>query len=382
MAAYSYKSNNKSDKSQFINSNATNNSQVKFSSKKISVPQKELLIFFRQLAVILQSGVPLAQGITLLSENTKNPKFCSVLTNISYRLSSGDDLSICLKKYPNLFAPITIGLIEAGEVGGILDKVLDRIATLIEDQEKIKSQINGALIYPVIILVLSLTVSLGLLIFIVPKFEEMFKGFGADLPGLTKFMLSLSRLVTSPYFAIAVPIISIIGVFLYRQYYQSKSGREVIDSTILKVPLFGPLILISEMASMCDTLATLMNSGITVVEGLERCIAASSNQIVKNTLYLATIEVAQGQEISLSLSRSKVIPRLVVSMIKIGEETGQLSFMLDNLSIFYKRELEAAVSSLTKAMEPAVIIVVAAIVGTIVVSLYLPMFKLITVVGN
>ena len=379
MASYSYKANNKNE---FISSSTINKQQVNVSSQRISVPQKELLIFFRQLAVILQSGVPLAQGITLLSENTKNPKFCSVLTNISFRLSSGDDLSVCLKKYPNLFAPITIGLIEAGETGGILDKVLDRIATLIEDQEKIKSQINGALIYPVIILVLASTVSLGLLIFIVPKFEEMFKGFGADLPGLTKFMLSLSRFVTSPYFAIGAPIVFFIGGYLYRKYYETKSGKVFIDNTVLNIPLFGPLILISEMASMCDTLSTLMNSGITLVEGLERCIDASSNQIVKNTLYIATLEVAQGQELSLSISRSKIIPKLVVSMIKIGEETGQLSFMLDNLSIFYKRELEAAVSSLTKAMEPAVIIVVAGIVGTIVVSLYLPMFKLITTVGG
>ena len=336
MASYSYKASNEKNKNQSISSNTSNKPQVSFSSQRISVPQKELLIFFRQLAVILQSGVPLAQGITLLSENTKNQKFCSVLTNISFRLSSGDDLSLCLKKYPNLFAPITIGLIEAGEAGGILDKVLDRIATLIEDQEKIKSQINGALIYPVIILVLASTVSLGLLIFIVPKFEQMFKGFGADLPGLTKFMLSLSRLVTSPSFAIGAPLIVIGGGYLFRQYYQTKNGRELIDNWILKIPLFGPLILISEMASMCDTLSTLMSSGITLVEGLERCIAASSNQIIKNTLYLATVEVAQGQELSLSLSRSKVIPRLVVSMVKIGEETGQLSFMLDNLCIFYK----------------------------------------------
>ncbi len=382
MASYSYKSNNKNDRSQFVSSNNTDKPQVNFSSKNISVPQKELLIFFRQLAVILQSGVPLAQGITLLSENTKNPKFCSVLTNISYRLSSGDDLSICLRKYPNLFAPITIGLIEAGEVGGILDKVLDRIATLIEDQEKIKSQINGALIYPVIILVLATTVSLGLLIFIVPKFEEMFKGFGADLPGLTKFMLTLSRFVTSPYFAIFAPITIFLGLYLFKQYYKTEKGKEFIDNTILNIPLFGPLILISEMASMSDTLSTLMNSGITLVEGLERCIAASSNQIIKNTLYLSTVEVAQGQELSLSLSKSKVIPKLVVSMIKIGEETGQLSFMLDNLQVFYKRELEATVSALTKAMEPAVIVVVASIVGTIVIALYLPMFKLITAVGG
>ena len=382
MTSYSYKGSNKNQKTGFSTSIDRKNPQENFSSKNVSVPQKELLIFFRQLAVILQSGVPLAQGINLLSENTKNPKFCSVLSNISSRLSSGDDLSICLKKYPNLFAPITIGLIEAGEAGGILDKVLDRIATLIEDQEKIKSQINGALIYPVIILVLASSVSLGLLIFIVPKFEQMFKGFGAELPGLTKFMLSLSRLVTSPAFAIGAPLMIFVGVYLYRQYYQTKNGRKLIDQTILNIPLFGPLILISEMASMCDTMATLMNSGIPLVEGLERCMAASNNQIIKDILYLSTLGVAQGQELSLTMSKSKIIPRLVVSMIKIGEETGQLSFMLDNLSIFYKRELETIVSSLTKAMEPMVIIVVAGIVGTIVISLYLPMFKLITTVGS
>ena len=180
------------------------NSNIKFSPKTFSVPQKDLLIFFRQLAVILQSGVPLAQGIELLAENTKNEKFAVLQFQISSRLSSGEELSNCLKKYPKVFAPITVGLIEAGEAGGILDKVLDRIATLIEQQAKIKSQIQGALVYPVIILVLAVTVSLGLLIFIVPTFDKMFQDMGAELPGLTEFMLTLSRIVTSFQFLIGI----------------------------------------------------------------------------------------------------------------------------------------------------------------------------------
>ena len=364
-----------------IKGKSVSNKNINIQPQNVNVPQKELLIFFRQLSVILQSGVPLAQGIDLLSENTKNEKFSTVLKRIAARLSAGEDLSLCLKKYPKLFAPITVGLIEAGEAGGILDQVLERIANLIEDKEKIKGEIQGALIYPIIILVLAVSVSLGLLIFIVPKFEQMFKGFGAELPGLTKFMLLLSRIVTTPYFLLGAPVGVILFLFLFKKYYQTRRGKLVIDKYILKIPLYGSLMLRTEMASMCDTLATLMNSGIPLVEGMDRCISASSNQVVRNSIYLAINSVKQGRELSFSFGQSTVFPRLVISMMKIGEETGKLSFMLENLSRFYKREVETAVSSLTKAMEPAVIIVIAAIVGTIVVSLYLPMFKIITAVS-
>jgi type IV pilus assembly protein PilC len=210
----------------------------------------------------------------------------------------------------------------------------------------------------------------------------MFDNMGAELPGLTSFMLGLSNFVTSPMFAIGAPIIIISSVYLFRSYYTTKPGRLSVDSSIFSVPLFGDLILKSEMASMCDTLATLVNSGIPIVDGLERCITASSNQLIRNTIQRGIILVGQGQELSYSLSTNWVIPRLMISMIKIGEETGQLSFMLENLSVFYKRELENAVSTLTKAMEPTVIFVVAGIVGTIVVSLYLPMFSLIQNIGK
>ncbi len=348
---------------------------------KLKVPQADLLVFFRQMAVMLQSGVPLSQGLELLAENMTNKEFGACIFDVSKKLNSGEELSSCLNSFPRIFAPITIGLIEAGEAGGILSEVLDRLALLLEAKAKIKGQITGALIYPVAILVLAVTISLALLIFIVPTFDEMFKGMGAELPALTSFMLTLSKFVTSPSFAIGSPILIFILSYLFKTSYASKSGREFFDNLTLKVPLFGDLILKSELASLSDTLSTLINSGIPLVEGLERCINASNNEVIKIALRRSISLVTQGQELSSSLLNAKVMPRLLVSMIKIGEETGALSFMLENLSNFYKREVEEAVTVLTKAMEPLVIFVVAAIVGTIVIALYLPMFDLINQMG-
>ena len=349
---------------------------------KLKVPQKDLLVFFRQLSVILESGVALAQGMILIAENMTNAKLAFCVQSIAFRLNAGEELSTSLRQYPKVFEPIAIGLIEAGEAGGILEQVLDRIALLLEERAKIKGQIIGALVYPALVLLLSLSVSLGLLIFIVPRFKNMFDSMGAELPALTTFMLNLSNFVTSMTFAVGAPLTIIVGLYLFRGYYSSKKGRLIVDTNVLKIPLFGDLLLRSEMAGMCDTLSTLVNSGIPIVEGIERCISASSNELIRQTLRQSILLVTQGQELNYSMGRSNVFPKLVISMIKIGEETGQLSFMLEKLAIFYKREVEATVSSLTKAMEPAVIFVVAGIVGTIVVSLYLPMFSLIQNMGN
>ena len=348
------------------------------SPKNLTVPQKDLLVFFRQLAVILQSGVALAQGLLLISDNMTNQRFAGCIQHIAARLSAGEELPISLRLYPKVFEPLAVGLIEAGEAGGILEEVLDRVALLLEERAKIRGQIIGAMIYPVIVLLLATTVSLGLLIFIVPRFKEMFDGMGAELPALTSFLLELSKAITTFQFAIGAPITLILIVVAFNRYYSTTQGRYVIDKLILKVPLFGDLILRSEMASMSDTLATLVNAGIPIVEGLQRCISASSNELTRRTLQQGIGLVQQGQELNYSLGRSGMFPKLVISMIKIGEETGQLSFMLEKLAIFYKREVESTVESLTKAMEPAVVFVVAGIVGTIVIALYLPMFSLIT----
>jgi len=348
---------------------------------KLKVPQSDLLVFFRQMSVMLKSGVPLSQALELLAENMTNKEFGANIFDVSKRLGGGEELSASLNNYPRIFSPIMIGLIEAGEAGGILSQVLERLASLIEAQSKIKGQITGALIYPIAILVLAVTISLALLIFIVPTFDDMFKSMGAELPALTSTMLTLSRIVTSLGFLIGAPLTLFICFYLFNISYSTKSGRYFFDNLILKIPLFGDLILKSELASMSDTLSTLINSGISIIEAIERCINASNNEIIRIALKRSISLVTQGQELSASLETSKVIPRLLVSMIKIGEETGALSFMLENLANFYKREVEEAVTVLTKAMEPAVIFVVAGIVGTIVISLYLPMFSLINEMG-
>lgn len=391
MATYGAAKTNQSRQNNYPNQNSPTKNQNRelaqrsrasqIAPAKLKVPQKDLLVFFRQLAVILQSGVALAQGLVLISDNMTNQKLAACVQRIARRLNAGDELSECLKEYPKIFAPITIGLIEAGEAGGILDEVLERIAQLLEDQAKIRGQIIGALIYPGLVFTLAITISLGLLIFIVPKFKTMFDGMGADLPALTSFMLMLSNAVTSAWFAIGAPITIFAGIYLFRSIYSTSTGRLTIDRNIFKIPLFGDLILRSEMASMCDTMATLVNAGIPIVESLQRCISASSNELIRQTIRKGINLVIQGQELNYALGSGQVFPKLVVSMIKIGEETGQLSFMLEKLAIFYKREVESTVSALTKAMEPAVIFVVAAIVGTIVISLYLPMFELIKVMG-
>jgi len=347
------------------------------SPERLKVPQKDLLIFFRQLAVILQSGVPLAQGLELLASNMTNPKLAACITQIALRLNAGEELSLCLRQYPRVFKPIMVGLIEAGEAGGILEEVLDRIAHLLEQQAKLRGQMIGALIYPVIVLVLAITIGLALLIFIVPRFEAMFSRLGAQLPALTQVMLNLSRFVTNPA-GMGMVIALIVGsLLLFRSYYGTRAGRLAVDSRLFQLPLFGGLLLRYEMASLSETLATLVNSGIPIIDGLQRCISASSNQLIKNTLARAIVLAQQGQPLSLALDNSKALPRLFISMVKIGEETGELSFMLEKLAVFYNREIEAAVTALTKAMEPLTVVVVAVIVGTIVISLYLPMFDLI-----
>lgn len=366
-------SNKQKETSSFLQISLFNNK----ANRRLKVPLDTKLIFFRQLSVILQSGISLSQGLELLADNISNKAFSECIKNISSNLSSGSDLSFSLQQYPRIFDPIIVGLIEAGEAGGVLSEILERIALLLESQSKIRGQITGALIYPVILLFLALAVSLGLLIFIVPTFEELFNGLGAKLPALTQFMLDLSRLVTSPYFVIITPISIFLCSLAFSQYYSTKNGRFIVDSIILKIPLFGDLILRSELASMSDTFSTLTNSGLNITEALEKCEISSSNKLIKNSIRKSINMVMEGQQLSYAFSTSKYIPRLFTSMLKIGEETGELSFMIEKLANFYKREVEETVAILTKLMEPAVIFIVAVIVGTIVIALYLPMFSLL-----
>ena len=348
------------------------------SPKNLKVKNDDLMVFFRQLSVILQTGVPLSQGLELLAENMTNKQFAYAVSQISGRLNAGQELSNSFAAYPKVFKPIMVGLIKAGEFGGILDNVVDRIASLIEQQAKLKGQIIGAMIYPGIVLFIAITVGLGMLIGIVPQFANMFDDLGAELPGITKFMLSLSEAVTDMTVMGSI-FGGLVGAgFLFSRYYATKAGRLVVDTNVLKIPLFGPLLLRYEVASFCDTMATLSNAGVPAVEALDITQQALANTLIRQTVKFTIVRAQQGEPISQAILSQGTMPRLVPAMIKIGEETGEFSFMLEKLATFYAREIESSVTKLAKAMEPAVVLVVAGIVGTIVVALYLPMFDLIS----
>ena len=349
---------------------------------KLKITNRDLAIFFQQLAVILQSGVPIAQGLELLSENLENRQFGKAVGLIAIRLSAGNELSECFSRYPLIFRPITVGLIKAGEIGGILDMVIERISLFIERQENIKGQLISALIYPCIMLVFALSVALGLLIGIVPKFANVFAQLNSELPTITKVMLALSGAVTNPVIMGASAALLVGGVLAAKAYYATSNGRLVLDRLVFSVPLFGSLLLKYEVASFCETLATLTNAGIPAVEGMEVTAGASNNQVIKNTIRFTAQRAEQGEVISEVLASTKIFPPLVAAMIRIGEESGQLSTMLENLGRFYTQEIEITVKKITKAMEPAITGVVSVIVGSIVLSLYLPMFKLMEVMGK
>ena len=387
MAYYkkTFQTNNSKFKKKYIKysrKKTKSNKEIIINDKKINVKNNDLLIFFRQLSIIINSGVTLAEGLELISENTRNKKFSYIQKRIANRISTGDEFSICLRSYPKIFSTTVSGLVEAGEAGGILNQMLDRIANLIENQSQTKGKIIGALIYPIIILVLSLTISLALLIFLVPRFEDLFSSIGADLPLLTRVMLFLSRQFTSVYFLVYFPIIIYGLYYLIKRFYKSDNGRLLFDTTIFKIPILGDLMIRSEMASFCETLSVLLESGIPLVDSLEKAITTTANYLIRKTIKVSTLDVTKGIELSRSLSQSKTFPKLVTSMIKIGEETGELSYMLNNLSRFYQREVSESITSLTKVLEPLVIVFMALIIGTIVISIYLPMFKIITVIGQ
>lgn len=349
---------------------------------KLKITNRDLAIFFQQLAVILQSGVPIAQGLELLSENLENRQFGKAVGLIAIRLSAGNELSECFSRYPLIFRPITVGLIKAGEIGGILDRVIERISLFIERQENIKGQLVSALIYPCIMLIFALAVALGLLIGIVPKFANVFAQLNSELPTITKVMLALSGAVTNPVIMGAIGALLVGGFFAAKAFYATSQGRLVLDRLVFYVPLFGSLLLKYEVASFCETLATLTNAGIPAVEGMEVTAGASNNQVIKNTIRFTAQRAEQGEVISEVLASTKIFPPLVAAMIRIGEESGQLSTMLENLGRFYTQEIEITVKKITKAMEPAITGVVSVIVGSIVLSLYLPMFKLMEVMGK
>ncbi len=358
---------------------------VSFDPQKISmalasVSVKDKAIFSRQFAALINAGVAIVRGLGVLSEQCPNPKLKEALLDISADVQQGVNLSDSMRKHPDCFDGLYVSMVQAGEVGGVLDEVLNRLSKLLEDLARLQNQLKSAMAYPVVVGALAIIIFVAMTIFIIPVFAKIFVELGTELPALTKFMLWLSGILRS--WKILIPIVfSIVFVFAYKQYYKTRVGRETMDRFFLKMPLFGDLIQKSSVARFCRTFGSLTRSGVPILTALEIVRDTSGNQVVSNAINDARQEIQQGGMISIALQKERVFPIMAIQMISIGEETGELDKMLMKVADFYEDEVEQAVKALTSILEPIMIVVLGGMVGLILVSMYLPMFKVFEELG-
>jgi type IV pilus assembly protein PilC len=346
----------------------------KIQNSFIKVSVKDKAIFSRQFAALVNAGVAIVRGLGVLSEQCSNPKLKAALIEISADVQTGVNLSDAMRKHPDCFDGLYVSMVQAGEIGGVLDEVLNRLAKLLEDMARLQNQIKSAMSYPIVVGFLATSIFLGMTIFLIPVFAKIFQDLGTELPPLTQFLMECSIILRSPW--LLVIFSSLIGAFFaYKQYYKTPVGKLNIDSISLKLPLFGDLIQKSSIARFSRTFGSLTRSGVPIITCLEIVRDTSGNQVIANAIDAAREEVQQGGMISVALLKENVFPAMAIQMMSIGEETGQLDGMLMKVADFYEDEVEQAVKSMTSILEPVMIVVLGGMVGTILLAMYLPMFK-------
>ncbi|MBT9316137.1 type II secretion system F family protein [Leptothoe spongobia] len=353
---------------------------IKTSLVQVSV--KDKAVFSRQFAALVNAGVGLVRGIGILGEQCPNPKLKKALLEINADVQQGNNLSDSMRKHPASFDLLYVSMVQAGEVGGVLDEVLNRLAKLLEDLNRLQNQIKSAMAYPVTVAVLAVTIFIGMTVFLLPIFENIFTELGAQLPAFTRFMISISRFLRNPVMVLITVVVLIVAGIAYRQYYKTRAGRETIDRLFLKLPLFGDLVQKTATARFCRTFGSLSRSGVPILTALEIVRDTSGNQVIANAIEEARAEIQTGGMISLALQKHQVFPTMAVQMISIGEETGELDQMLMKVADFYEDEVEQAVKALTSIMEPIMIVLLGGMVGSILVAMYLPIFAIPDAIGG
>jgi len=336
---------------------------------------KEKALFASKLAALVDAGVPIVRGLDLMAKQQKLPMFKRALTKVSLDVNEGVALGTAIRRWPKVFDELTIAMVEAGETGGVLDEALQRLAKLLEDNAKLQNQIKGALGYPVAVLVIAILVFLGMTIFLIPTFAGIFSDLGAELPAFTQLLVDLSGLLRSPFSAFAAGFI-FIGIWLFSRYYATYSGRRQVDKLMLKVPLFGDLIMMTATAQFCRIFSSLTRAGVPILTSLEISSQTAGNSIISDSILESRTLVQEGVLLSTSLVRQQVLPDMALNMLSIGEETGEMDKMLSKVADFYEDEVGAMVKALTSMLEPAMIVVVGGIVGSILLAMYLPMFTI------
>ena len=334
---------------------------------------KEKAVFASKLAALVDAGVPIVRSLDLMATQQKLPMFKRALTKVSLDVNEGISLGAAIRQWPKVFDQLSIAMVEAGEAGGVLDEALKRLAKLLEDNAKLQNQIKGALGYPVAVLVIAILVFLGMTIFLIPTFAGIFEDLGAELPAFTQLLVDLSNLLRSMMAVYAVGALLIL-IWLLNRYYNTHNGRRTIDRLMLKVPLFGELILMTATAQFCRIFSSLTRAGVPILMSMEISSQTAGNSIISDAILNSRSLVQEGVLLSTSLIRQKVLPDMALSMLSIGEETGEMDKMLSKVADFYEDEVGAMVKALTSMLEPAMIVVVGGIVGSILLAMYLPMF--------
>jgi len=344
------------------------------------VSTKDLAIFTRQFATMISAGLPLVQCLDILAKQSSKPSFAKVISDTTREVEAGSTLADALGKHKNVFDDLFRNMIAAGEAGGVLDEILMRLATYIEKADALRRKVQGALVYPAVVLTVALGATSFMLIFIIPTFARMFTDFGGELPLPTKIVLMLSDLLVGWWWA---GLLGIVGlVLLVQRYYATEVGQRQIDGMMIRMPVIGDVLLKGAVARFTRTLGTLIASGVPILGGLEITARTAGNKVIAEAIMDARASIREGETVSAPLKTSGVFPPMVTQMIAVGEQTGALDEMLTKIAVFYEQEVDTAVETLTSIIEPVMIVVMGGIVGGMVVAMYLPMFKLISVVSG
>lgn len=339
------------------------------------VGAKRVAIFTRQFSVMLDAGLPLVQCLEILGEQEEHRTFREIIQQVRGDVESGSNLADAMRKHPKAFDNLYVSMIAAGEAGGILDVILQRLATYIEKVVRLNSQVRSALIYPVSIIVIAAGVVTIILWKVIPVFAQLFAGLGGELPFLTRAVVGASNFLGRFFPLIIIGIALIYSAI--KKYHKTERGRRVIDGLTLKLPVVGMLVRKIAVARFCRTLATLTSSGVPILDGLEITAKTSGNAIVEDAIMAVRKSVEEGKTISGPLAETKVFPPMVVQMVNVGEQTGALDQMLAKIADFYEEEVDTAVAGLMKLLEPVMIVVLGGIIGTIVTAMYMPMYAIL-----
>lgn len=343
------------------------------------ITPQDIAVFSRQLATMLASGIPLVQAFEIVGNGHDKPSVQKLILDIKADIEGGTTLHEALAKHPLYFDDLFVNLVEAGEQAGALESLLDKIATYKEKTEAIKKKVKKALFYPAAVMVVAVIVTLILLIFVIPQFESLFKGFGADLPAFTQFVINLSKFVQAQGIFIGIVIGGAIYAFMYFQK-RSRKMREFLDRVILKFPIIGPILHKAAIARYARTLSTMFAAGVPLVEALESVAGATGNIVYENAVMAIRDEVATGNRLQRAMENTGLFPNMVVQMIAVGEEAGALDQMSAKVADFYEAEVDAAVDSMSSLLEPLIMAILGVLVGGLVIAMYLPIFKLGAVV--